>query len=57
METALADSVCYGLESPDARMSCFFNKVVFFFFSHNVMKLMWLLTIDHGCVGFGESWQ
>lgn len=28
METALADSVCYGLESPDARMSCFFNKAL-----------------------------
>ncbi|XP_019073124.2 uncharacterized protein LOC100257422 isoform X3 [Vitis vinifera] len=28
VETALADSVCYGLESPDARMSCFFNKAL-----------------------------
>ncbi|KAJ9706836.1 hypothetical protein PVL29_002014 [Vitis rotundifolia] len=28
VETALADSVCYGFESPDARMSCFFNKAL-----------------------------
>lgn len=27
MDTALSDSECYGLESSDVRMSCFFNKV------------------------------
>lgn len=28
METALVDLVCYGLESPNARMSCFLNKAL-----------------------------
>lgn len=59
MDTALADSVCCGLESPNARMSCFSNKVGFLFFififSSYVMRLMWL-SVDHGSVGSGECW-
>lgn len=30
MDTALADKECYGLETPDARMTCFVNKVDLF---------------------------
>lgn len=28
VETALVDLLCYGLESPNARMSCFLNKAL-----------------------------
>lgn len=50
METALADRECYGLESSDARMSCFFNKVgipyVNAFMRLPVASIL-LLTIDN----------
>lgn len=49
METALADRECYGLESSDARMSCFFNKVGIFpyvnAFMQSPVSSILLLTI------------
>ena len=42
MDTALADKECYGLETPDARMTCFVNKVGIFVMQ---LALLYLSTV------------
>lgn len=43
---ALADSECYGLENPNARLSCFVNKVFIYFCFSFLEKTNFCLMIN-----------